>query len=123
MTKHTPGPWAFDEDDMSVSAAVGVHICTVSAASNFPCLDPDEDDTEKVEAECRANAHLISAAPEMLAVLTYGPSLALPEFLEWVANRLVNVHREPDGIDFVASLRERARIARAAIAKAEGRAP
>lgn len=64
---------------------------------------------------------LIAAAPEMFGVLADGPSLPLPQFLEWIADRLVQVHGDPAAADFVLSLRERASRARAAIAKAEGR--
>ncbi len=68
--KHTPGPWEFD-DDNGVIAQVGAHICTVSMADDFPCIDNDEDENERinVDAECTANARLIAAAPDLLAML------------------------------------------------------
>jgi hypothetical protein len=66
-------------------------------------------------------ARLIAAGPEFYAAAVYGPSLNLPEFLDWLADRLTNTYGESPEVDFVISLRERARLLRAAIARAEGR--
>ena len=57
---------------------------------------------------------------ELLEALTYGQTLNLPDMLDWVADRLVNVHGENYNLDFILSIRERASKARAAIAKATG---
>lgn len=50
-----------------------------------------------------------------------GPTLDLPDFLEWIAGRLVDVHGENPNVDFVLSLHKRASDFRAAIAKATGK--
>lgn len=68
-TDHTPGPWTV-EDDFTIMADVGAHICTVNEPDDFPCLDQDEANQAHVLAECQANARLIAAAPTMLAALT-----------------------------------------------------
>lgn len=72
-SKHTPGPWHV-EDDGSVQHESGMVICVPSYAEDFPCLTEDEDKTEdevraEVDAECAANARLIAAAPDLLAML------------------------------------------------------
>jgi hypothetical protein len=43
-----------------------------------------------------------------------------PTFMDWLADRLVAVYGEKPSVDFVLSLRERAKAGRAAIAKATG---
>lgn len=105
--KHTPGPWAFDQDEMSVTAADGADICSISAASDFPCLDPDEDDTEKVKAECLANGLLIAALPEFYEALV---SIGSPEEIDMVAMSDAAIR----GWAYAA-----ASVARGALAKAE----
>ena len=52
---HTPGPWIFDEATGDVGTEDGVLI------HGNP---PDDDDRDE---ELAANAHLIAAAPELLA--------------------------------------------------------
>lgn len=42
-----------------------------------------------------------------------------PDFLEWIADRLVHVYGESPNVDFVLSLRERADRARSALARNE----
>ena len=66
-----------------------------------------------------ANARLIAAAPDLLHAQTMGSSLNTPDFLDFVADRLVNVYGESPNVDFVLSLRSRAQAGRNAIAKAE----
>jgi hypothetical protein len=72
-----------------------------------------------VPGQNEANAHLIAASPDLLE--SHEPERAGPDFLDWIANRLVEVHGESPNVDFVIALRRRAAKARAAIAKAEGR--
>jgi hypothetical protein len=55
-TTHTPGPWVV-EGDWVTDVATDGNICEVSMPSS-------ED-----EAEQAANAHLIAAAPDLLAAL------------------------------------------------------
>lgn len=71
--------------------------------------------------ETKVNITLAAAAPDLLKTQTMGQSLNTPDFLDWHADRLVNVYGENPNTDFVLSLRERAAAGRAAIAKAEGR--
>lgn len=49
-----------------------------------------------------------------------GSDANTPDFLDWIADRLVNRYGEDERVDFVLSLRERAAAGRVAIAKAEG---
>ncbi len=66
---HTPGPWEVNENDPSGDAldveAVngGPRICTVDVAGALDCSPPYS------EAEVRANARLIAAAPDLLALV------------------------------------------------------
>lgn len=66
-TKHTPEPWVVDEDGTVTQADSGAHIAVVSQEDDFPCLE--EDEREEARAECKANARLIAAAPELLEAL------------------------------------------------------
>lgn len=68
------------------------------------------------------DARLIAAAPDLLEAQTMGVEVNTPDFLDWIADRLVQVHKESQNVDFVLSLRERAKAGRAAIAKATGAA-
>ncbi|WP_113132733.1 hypothetical protein [Rhizobiales bacterium] len=112
-TKHTPGPWAFD-DDNAVMADVGAHICTVSMADDFPCIDDDEGDSRtNVDIECKANARLIAAAPDLLE--------ALVEILGPLNVCSDNQNVGDDVCLPVDMTMGELRKARAAIAKAEGR--
>jgi hypothetical protein len=54
----------------------------------------------------------------LLHSVTYGAQVNLPDFLEWIAARLVDVHGENRNIDYVHTLYDRAESVRAAIAKA-----
>ncbi|CAN7297554.1 hypothetical protein LJR221_001460 [Agrobacterium tumefaciens] len=65
MTQHTPGPWSVE--DNAIMAEVGAHICTVTTADDFPCLDTEA--RPAAELECNANAVLISASPDMFTAL------------------------------------------------------
>lgn len=66
--KHTPGPWSVTPDGVRVNNPPTdpyKQVADCQSGSFFP-----ED-----EEECRANARLIAAAPEMLADLKRGLSL------------------------------------------------
>lgn len=67
-----------------------------------------------------SNKALIAAAPDLLECLTDGAQLSTPDFLDWIADRLVNVHGENTNVDYVFTLRDRANKMRKAIAKARG---
>jgi hypothetical protein len=66
------------------------------------------------------DARLAAAAKDLLAAQTMGAQVNTPDFLDWVADRLVHVYGESPNIDFVHSLRDRATAGRDAIAKAIG---
>jgi hypothetical protein len=59
MTAHTPGPWTVQESGKYVEGAT----CTVAKIYFLPELMDD------AEAESWANARLIAAAPDLLALL------------------------------------------------------
>lgn len=57
----TPGPWEFDgESDVSAHAQC---IAQVFRASDFPCVN--EQEQAEIDAECLANGRLIAAAPQL----------------------------------------------------------
>lgn len=65
--KHTPGPWVRDarsglECDVRASSGRKVALCWGLASNNATNYRVD------YRAECDANAHLIAAAPELLAI-------------------------------------------------------
>ena len=63
-TKHTPGPWAAEGDEFKAHAG-SVYVCGPSGWDIQPIAVCDYDlDIEENEA----NARLIAAAPELLAV-------------------------------------------------------
>lgn len=60
---HTPGPWYLDWDMTRINVhAEGVQIAIVRRSTKDGTASPIYDD-----AEARANARLIAAAPELLA--------------------------------------------------------
>jgi len=65
--------------------------------------------------EGRARIAAEARVKELEAALTMGASLNTPNFLDWIADRLVYVYGESPNIDFVLSLRERASAARRAL--------
>lgn len=105
MSEHTPGPWQQG----------------VEGNNRVYGLDCSGDDSGLIAVvfKGRANVRLIAAAPDLLHAQTMGSSLNTPDFLDFVADRLVNVYGESPNVDFVLSLRSRAQAGRNAIAKAE----
>jgi hypothetical protein len=94
MNAHTPGPWMVNTTKLD-GAIVRWHIASAKHGSTYPIcehiLEGEPDGSEQL-----ANAHLLAAAPDILAALRY-----------W--------------FDAKATPGELARMAGAAIAKAEGR--
>ena len=66
VSAHTPGPWLVSDEYQGAHALLGVYIDQKNSgrvARTFAnCL-------VKTDAECRANARLIAAAPDLLAAL------------------------------------------------------
>lgn len=95
---HTPGPWrtVTDEDEDFVGAVVLTEGGTLVADCNIFGIDrPDE--------EMELNAALVAAAPDLYEALT------------------IIIESATDGRECPEWLQERLTIARAALAKAEGR--
>jgi len=67
-----------------------------------------------------AIAHALNCYDDLLFTHTMGVSMNTPDFLDWMADRLVNVYGESPNVDFVQSLRDRAKMARYAMSKALG---
>lgn len=114
MSKHTHGPWVVGPVDDTVVTHLGAdgvryEVAQIDGDYNEPDLWPVME----------ANARLIAAAPDLLHAQTMGSSINTPDFLDFVADRLVNVYGESPNVDFVLSLRSRAQAGRNAIAKAE----
>ena len=109
-TTHTPGPWTMHprfDDGAEVRALAPVAWC--GAASTHGASSSQSIDA----AEARANAHLIAAAPDLLAALRSA---------EAALSDIGDADREPG--DDVAWCEARAAealpLVRAAIAKAKG---
>jgi hypothetical protein len=67
MSKHTPGPWIFIEG----GPLEGDTVITTQDRMNgdiIPIVDMDTDYEGEIGIEQEANAKLIAAAPELLAV-------------------------------------------------------
>lgn len=107
--KHTKGNWTLE--DGQITSPENVAIGMVYGADDFPCIDPDDHDMNQIIEECRANGHLLIAAPELLEALE-------GVLLDWHDGTIPLVYRGKPGSFDVA----RIRIARAkaAIAKARG---
>ena len=128
MTKPTPtpGPWNVDPSYPGDVCAGTGHDVAVTCYKGMKPIDLDGTEATigpQSREEAEANARLIAAAPDLLTVLTNGAQLNMPDFLEWIAVRLVNVHGDDPNIDFVQTLRHRAKLCREAIAAATGATP
>ena len=110
---HTPGPWkvkVVEEgfgygkyETEAIFGPGGEHIASIADFS-----PPGRE----------ANARLIAAAPDYHAACTQGAELDLPGFLEWLADRMVNVYGESWNVDYVLTCRDKAEKIRSAISKA-----
>lgn len=99
MSGHTPGPWTVG----SLPPAGWRYIC--------------DSKGETVAAVAEWNESGTNSHDDLLAACKGGPSDG-PDFLEWIADRLVHVHGESPNVDYVLSLRDRAAAIRTA---AEGK--
>jgi len=66
---HTPGPWAIVDRDDSLVIQTESQAKTKYGASRYACLGGFDRHDDKQYAEAKANARLIAAAPDLLAVL------------------------------------------------------
>lgn len=91
--EHTPGPWHFEKvlgsDDGLVYARINGHGKDAQvgfAGVYLKSWDKRRETLKLHEAECLANAHLIAAAPAMLAALEHIYGLAYPGDGDWLAS-------------------------------------
>lgn len=114
-----PGAWKWIEvREITPQPGGTPHILT--RYDVVPCAGSYE-----LVATCytKERADLVAAAPSLLACQTMGAQLNTPDFLDWIADRLVYVHGEKPNMDYVLSLRSRAEAGRRAIIEAEGGTP
>jgi hypothetical protein len=115
--KHTPGPWTAGSEGDATGEIVGPHmvyVASVATIVDFPCIEDDE--RPAVEAECRANAALIAAAPELYEALR-----SESEMLEALILDLRHLPEPFSPGPRLGRMLDIAKAARAALAKAEGR--
>jgi hypothetical protein len=101
MSKHTPGPWRIDHECILDDKGRTVALVGTLTTSPLPIDWPTDSPTD-TDAEAGHNAHLLAAAPDLLAALRDA------------AETLENCHMD------AANLAHMARGFRAAIARAEG---
>lgn len=107
MSEAESWTWHGPPDNIHVVEAARPHMRVCFLTSNGPTV---------------ARANLIAAAPDFFHAATMGAQLNLPDLMDWIAARLIRFGDDPN-VDFIFTLRERAKLLRAAIAKAEGREP
>lgn len=83
---------------------------------DHPCLDGDlaNEAADALEARDKTIAELVAAIDE-------GVQVSTPELMDWVADRLVLVYHESQNVDYVQSLRSRAKKLRLASSKAQSK--
>jgi hypothetical protein len=117
-TSHTPGPWKINPR-RNAAGNFGISTAGQPIACVYNGTDWGYDAPERLAAQ--ANAHLIAAAPKLLEAHEPDASPSGPDFLDWIADRLIHVYGENPNVDFVLALRRKAHKARAAIAEATGK--
>jgi hypothetical protein len=114
----TPGPWTVETQTRKRTTDGDCYaIISPPRGPSFDFIAPPSVSDE----QHAANANLVAAAPDLLRSVTVGAEVNLPDLLEWLADRMVNVYGESPNVDFVLTCRDRANGVRAAIAKAEGK--
>lgn len=108
MTAHTPGPWLAMRGTDSTGRQVPDWAITVEKGYAWICTGPSWDD--EFQEESFANAHLIAAAPELLAVALHSATALRLSGVE------ANAHSD-NPIEWLLHQTE------AAIAKAKGEQP
>lgn len=85
-------------------------------------VSKDKHIVEKAWAAATASPEVVPAEQddatedELTKIVKSGAEMDFPGFLEWIADRLVYVHKENNNVDYVQTLRTRAKQLRAAIA-------
>lgn len=103
-TKHTPGPWYFEQDGDGAKRFWDKYICADNGGGRICTMHTPNGGT----AEVMANARLIAAAPRLLAAL------------ERTLSRLTHYTAEIESCDLLTADELTIDEARAAIAEAEG---
>ena len=111
QTKHTPGPWRLTESGDAIVSADGGTLIVETGQDYWQNLEAaaagaSSDIAKRHLPQVRANARLIAAAPELLEALKQATAA-----LAW--------HEQVHGVAMDAVVVEKAR---AAIAKAQGKA-
>lgn len=107
--KHTPGPWWTERSAMTCTHVVYAGDRKLLCYLNYTGNDPQQ-------AESEANAHLMTAAPELLAALK-----AAQEEIEDQGDHDPRCEWDLDGADCTCSRGRTLETIRAAIEKARGR--
>jgi hypothetical protein len=113
MSKYTTGPWTLTEFEDHEGGNPWYRI----EGDSTLFLEMVECSDGYIPGQNKANAHLIAAAPDLLEA---HQSDSGPDFLDWLADRIVEVYGESPNVDFVLTLKRKAAKARAAILKATG---
>lgn len=73
IAKHTPGPWTIEPETGAIEAH-GAVLGKIYRADDYPCaiVDPEDEiedgegSYQNIDDECKANAALAAAAPDLL---------------------------------------------------------
>jgi len=111
---YTKGPWNLNSEDWIEASHTDndgqkIAVIEYGGCGSHEAFFPNE-----------ADKALVVSAPDLLECQTMGQTVNTPDFLEWLADRLVYRYGESPNIDFVLSLRERAKAGRLAMNKALG---
>jgi hypothetical protein len=96
LTNPTPVPLEFDADSGEITHRTAV-VAMVCGVDDFPCLDPEEVDCDRIQEEVNATGNALvaryNAHDELLAKVA-----KLQAFKDYVHNRLdaVGVSADPD---------------------------
>lgn len=70
MSEHTPGPWTYEDGEITSDVASGMVIARMITLDDLPCVDrEDQAGCDRVQRMCDANGHVMAAATELLALL------------------------------------------------------
>lgn len=113
--KYTPGPWRIAGTATGYITNTGkggrVQVAVVGAYDDKKLLPFNKERWD-------ADASLIAAAPDLYEAHEPHSNPPGPDFLDWLAERLVKVYGENHETDLVQALRRKAAKARAALSKA-----